>query len=71
MDKPSLNIVRAADITAHAQQFSHPWNPQSDMFGTQLELLMAASLIHIIPTVILFFVAQRYFIKGIAMTGLK
>jgi uncharacterized cupin superfamily protein len=36
MDKPSLNIVRAADITAHAQQFSHPWNPQSDMFGTQL-----------------------------------
>jgi ABC-type sugar transport system, permease component len=42
-----------------------------DMFGTQLELLMAASLIHILPTVILFFVAQRYFIKGIAMTGLK
>lgn len=42
-----------------------------DMFGTQLELLMAAALIHIIPTVILFFIAQRYFIKGIALTGLK
>jgi uncharacterized cupin superfamily protein len=36
MDKPSLNIVRAADIAAHAQQFSHPWNPQSEMRGTQL-----------------------------------
>ena len=36
MEKPSLNIVRAADIAAHAQQFSHPWNPQSDMLGTQL-----------------------------------
>jgi uncharacterized cupin superfamily protein len=36
MDKPSLNIVRAADIAAHAQQFSHPWNPNSDMRGTQL-----------------------------------
>jgi uncharacterized cupin superfamily protein len=36
MDKPSLNIVRAADIAAHAQQFSHPWNPNSDMHGTQL-----------------------------------
>lgn len=36
MDKPSLNIVRAADIAAHAQQFSHPWNPQSEMHGTQL-----------------------------------
>jgi uncharacterized cupin superfamily protein len=36
MDKPSLNIVRAADIGAHAQQFSHPWNPDSEMHGTQL-----------------------------------
>ena len=24
MEKPSLNIVRAADIAAHAQEFSHP-----------------------------------------------
>ena len=38
MDKPSLNIVRAADIAAHSQEFSHPWNPNSQMFGTQLAL---------------------------------
>jgi uncharacterized cupin superfamily protein len=36
MDKPSLNIVRAADIAAHAQEFSHPWNPNSQLHGTQL-----------------------------------
>jgi uncharacterized cupin superfamily protein len=36
MDKPSLNIVRAADIAAHAQEFSHPWNPASLLRGTQL-----------------------------------
>lgn len=36
MDKPSLNIVRAADIAAHGQEFAHPWNPQSQMIGTQL-----------------------------------
>lgn len=42
-----------------------------DMFGSQLELIMAASLIHILPTIVLFFFAQRYFVKGIAMTGLK
>ena len=36
MDKPSLNIVRAADIAAHAQEFAHPWNPDSKMHGTQL-----------------------------------
>ena len=38
MDKPSLNIVRAADIVAHSQEFSHPWNPNSLMHGTQLAL---------------------------------
>jgi uncharacterized cupin superfamily protein len=36
MDKPSLNIVRAADIAAHVQEFSHPWNPDSQMIGMQL-----------------------------------
>jgi uncharacterized cupin superfamily protein len=36
MDKPSLNIVRATDSAAHAQEFSHPWNPESLMRGTQL-----------------------------------
>ena len=36
MDKPSLNLMRAADIAANAQEFSHPWNPQSLMRGTQL-----------------------------------
>jgi len=36
MDTPSLNIVRASDIAAHSQEFSHPWNPNSQMHGTQL-----------------------------------
>jgi uncharacterized cupin superfamily protein len=36
MDKPSLNLVRAADVAEHLQQFSHPWNPDSEMHGMQL-----------------------------------
>jgi uncharacterized cupin superfamily protein len=36
MDKPNLYVVRAADIAAHAQEFSHPWNPDSLVRGTQL-----------------------------------
>lgn len=36
MEKPDLNIVRAADIAAHAQEFSHPWNANSLVRGTQL-----------------------------------
>lgn len=38
---------------------------------TRWDLLMAASSAMILPVVLLFFFAQRYFIQGIVMTGLK
>ncbi|MFN8419952.1 MAG: hypothetical protein U0528_12030 [Anaerolineae bacterium] len=38
---------------------------------TQYGMLMAASVLSILPIVILFFFLQRYFVEGIAMTGLK
>jgi multiple sugar transport system permease protein len=38
---------------------------------TNTNLLMAANVMSILPVLILFFVAQRYFIRGIATTGLK
>ncbi len=39
---------------------SSPWN-----------LLMAASLVMLLPVVALFFVAQRYFIQGVVISGVK
>jgi ABC-type maltose transport system permease subunit len=39
--------------------------------GIALGLLMAASVLATAPLVILFFVAQRRVIEGIALTGLK
>lgn len=39
--------------------------------GTQWHLLMAASAVVIAPVLVLFFLAQRTFIEGIATTGLK
>ena len=44
---------------------------QSQHGGTQWNLLMAASLLVIMPIIILFFLAQKTFIQGIATTGLK
>jgi multiple sugar transport system permease protein len=38
---------------------------------TRWDLLMAASTAMILPVVVLFFFAQRYFIQGIVMSGLK
>ncbi len=34
-------------------------------------LLMAAAVIASIPCVLLFFAAQRFFVRGIVMTGIK
>jgi multiple sugar transport system permease protein len=39
--------------------------------GTQWGLLMAASVVFTIPMIILFFVFQRYFMEGLAHTGIK
>jgi multiple sugar transport system permease protein len=41
-----------------------------ESFGTNFEQVMAASLIHILPTIVLFFAAQKYFLKGINLSGL-
>ena len=34
-------------------------------------LLMAGSLIGMLPSIVIFFALQRYFIKGVVMTGIK
>ncbi len=39
--------------------------------GTPWHLLMAASVLVILPVVALFFLAQRTFIEGITTTGIK
>ena len=41
-----------------------------DTFGGDFEQVMAATLVHIVPTILVFFAAQRYFVKGIATSGL-
>ncbi|MGC8539026.1 MAG: carbohydrate ABC transporter permease [Phycisphaerae bacterium] len=44
---------------------------QSRSGGTSYNLLMAASVLIIAPVLVLFFLAQKTFIRGIATTGLK
>ncbi len=39
--------------------------------STSWHLLMAASLLTMLPVLILFFVAQKYFMQGVVFTGLK
>ena len=44
---------------------------QSQSGGTEWHYLMAASTLVILPVIVLFLLAQRSFIEGISMTGLK
>ncbi len=41
------------------------------VYGTEWQLLMAASTLITVPIIILFFLTQRTFIQGITLTGLK
>ena len=52
-------------VSLGLQQFNTPFG------GTPWQLLMAASLVTIIPPIIVFFIAQRYFIQGIVVSGVK
>jgi len=46
-------------------------NLQSGVMTTRYDLLMAGSVLSVLPILILLIIGQRWFVQGIAMTGLK
>ncbi|MEG2208936.1 MAG: carbohydrate ABC transporter permease, partial [Clostridia bacterium] len=40
-------------------------------YSSKWNYIMAASLVMVIPAIILFAIGQRYFIEGIVLTGIK
>jgi multiple sugar transport system permease protein len=46
-------------------------NLQSDVLTTRYDLLMAGSVLSVLPILVLFIAGQRWFVRGIATTGLK
>ncbi|MDR1570701.1 MAG: carbohydrate ABC transporter permease [Oscillospiraceae bacterium] len=41
------------------------------MYNAEWHLMMAASAAAVLPVIVVFFIGQRYFIEGIALTGIK
>ena len=60
LQRPSQYTLALGLQTFQSQNGGSPWN-----------LLMAASVLVIAPVILLFFLAQKTFIEGIATTGMK
>ena len=86
LSKPALAAVAIFTFQWSWNDFFHPlvyinsrenWTvalglaAYRNTFGTTWTLLMAASMASILPLMIVFFFAQRYFIQGVVFTGLK
>lgn len=84
--KPALATVAVMSFIAHWKEFMGPLIYLSDferfpislgllmynsLEGAWINYLMAASLVALGPLVILFFLAQRFFVKGLLLTGSK
>ncbi|MHB0856787.1 MAG: carbohydrate ABC transporter permease [Anaerolineae bacterium] len=86
LSRPALAIIAIFGFMHHWNDFMGPLiyltspekrtlslglNYFKDMFRIQTELIMAGSTVMILPIIVLFLIAQRYFVQGIALTGMK
>jgi multiple sugar transport system permease protein len=85
--RPALAVVMIGAFTFNWNDFLRPLiyinapslrtvalalaNFQATYGGTPFHLMMAASLVAMLPLVIIFFCLQRYFIQGIVVSGVK
>ena len=86
LSKPALTTVALFSFISHWNDFLGPLIYTQSMekktlavgltafkslHGTEYHLLMAASVAVLIPIVIIFFLAQRYFVEGVITSGVK
>jgi multiple sugar transport system permease protein len=86
LSRPIIATVAVFAFIAHWNEFMGPLiylNSSENMtlalglrvfqgaYGTYLHLLMAAATVALLPILVIFFAAQRYFVKSIVLTGLK
>ena len=87
LSKPALGVVAIQTFIAHWSAFLRPLiflnstknftvalalrQFQVAYGGTPWHLLMAGSLVALLPTITTFFVGQRFFVQGVVITGVK
>jgi len=86
LSAPALGVVAIYEFTFRWNDFLGPLiylnDPQNftvtlglqllnSQYVTQTQQIMAQTIISIVPVLIVFFAAQRYFIQGLVITGVK
>lgn len=86
LSKPALISVVVFSFVAHWNDFLTPLiylnsvdkrtlalglATFADVWGVDIVSLMAASTVVLLPVLVIFFLAQKYFVQGIVMTGIK
>lgn len=86
LSKPALATVAVFSFMAHWNDFMGPLIYTQSMekktlalglysfkglHGTEYHLMMAAAIAVLLPVLIIFFSAQKYFVQGIVMSGIK
>ncbi|NBU64066.1 MAG: carbohydrate ABC transporter permease [Chloroflexia bacterium] len=64
-------LIYLSDDTMHTIAVALTYFQGSAKIGPKMHLLMAAVSISIVPPLVLFLFAQRYFVRGIVTTGIK
>ena len=86
MTKPAMGVIAVFSFMFHWNDFLGPLIFLSKtenftlalglrffqgQFQVQWSLLMATSIVILLPTIVVFFVAQKYYIQGIVVSGIK
>jgi multiple sugar transport system permease protein len=86
LSKPALATVAIFSFIGHWNDFLSPLiylrtqerftlalglQTFQGVYSTHYEWLMAASIVVVLPVLVLFFACQRFFVQGIVLTGLK
>ena len=64
-------LIYLNDPAKYTLSLGLQWFQGTQWRGAHYELMMAAAMLMTLPMVILFFVAQKYFVQGITLTGIK
>ena len=64
-------LIYLNDPSKYTLSLGLQWFQGTQWHGAHYELMMAAAMLMTLPMLILFFVAQRYFVQGITLTGIK